>query len=139
MPSDTFTATTSARHARPQREEPTVDATGDADGLPQRKEAPVPTADLNARGRPRAEIPHGVTGHPSNQHASTPAIALRTWQHAKAASPPDTGQPTTGNLGTDAGHQACRRPPPDHPPIGHGAQGTAATQAHRVTQRPERH
>ena len=50
-----------------------AEVTEDAEGRPQRKETPMPTADLNARGPTRAEIPGGVTGLPGNQHASTPA------------------------------------------------------------------
>ena len=63
--------------AQSQHHEPTVDtgagATEDAEGGPQRNEAPVPSADLNAREPSRAEIASGVTGQPGNHHGSAPA------------------------------------------------------------------
>ena len=102
-----------------------MDATEDAEGPLQRKEAPVPTADLTP-GPPRAEIPSGVTGKPGNQHASTPAnrppdMAARAWSEA-----PNTGQPGTGPGRPTPGGEHAANP---HPPPAHGAQtaGHAAT------------
>ena len=78
-------ATPPAPHAQPPQEEPTVDATEEAGGPLQPKEAPLPTRDLSARGPPLAEIP---TGGRARRATSTPArqpIARRTGRHAKAA------------------------------------------------------
>ena len=112
--------------AQPQREEPTVDATEEAGGPPQRKEAPLPAADLPARGPPRAEIPSGVRGQPKNQHASTLANRLQDMAARESSGAPDAGQPGTGpgELTPDAGHAAV--PPP---PTTHGAQTTGHASA----------
>ena len=60
---------------------------------PQRKEAPLPTADLTARGPPRAEIPSGVTSQLSNQHASRPATRLPDMAARESSEARDAGQP----------------------------------------------
>ena len=85
--------------AEPQREGPTVDksarTTEDAEGRLQRKETPMPTADLNARGPTTAEIPSGVTGQPGNQHAGTPAYRPPDMGAHEDSQAPDTGPPST--------------------------------------------
>ena len=109
-------AAPAAQPAKPQREEPTVDPMEDAGGPPQQKEAPVPAADLNARGPPRAEIPSGVTDQPGNQHASTPANRPPDMAARRSSEAPDTGPPGTGPGGPTlgAGHAADAPPPPAH-------------------------
>ena len=59
--------------AEPQSGGPTVHATKEVGGPLQRRRSALPTADQAPRGQTRAEIPSGLTGQPSNQHASTPA------------------------------------------------------------------
>ena len=78
-------------------------ATEDAEGCPQQKEAPVPTADLSARGPPRAEIPSGVMGQPGSQHASKPANHPPEMAARESSEASDTGQPSTGLGGPTPG------------------------------------
>ena len=73
-----------------------MDATEEAGGPPQRKEVPLPSADLTARGQPRAGMPSGVTGQPNNQHASTPANRPPDMAARVNNEGPDAGQPSTG-------------------------------------------
>ena len=116
--------------AQPQREEPTMDegagATEDAEGRPQRKETPMPTAVPSARGPTRAEIPSGVTGKPGDQHASTPANRPPDMAASETSEAPDTepGAPTPGT-----GHAADPPPPPAHEAQTAGPAGTAPSTA----------
>ena len=98
-----------------------MEVTEEAGGPPQRKEARQPTADLNARGPPRAEIPSGLTGQPSNQHARTPANCPPDMAARETSEAPDTGQPGTGLGGPTPGARHAADPP--RPPA-HGAQTT---------------
>ena len=120
---------------RPQRNEPMVDATEEAWGLLQRKEASLPTADLNARGPASAEIPSGVTGQLSNEHASTPANRLPDMAAHESGVTLDTGPPGTGTEGLTpgAGHAARRPPPPAHgtQTTGHAVTAPSTAQAQR--------
>ena len=120
---------------QPQHEEPMVDATKDAEGPPQQKEAAVPTADLNARGPPRAEIPSGVTGQPSNQHASTPANGPPDMAARESSEAPDTGKTGTGPGGRMPGAGRAAEPP--QPPahraktVNHAGTAPSTAPAHR--------
>ena len=126
-----------------------MDATEEAGGPPQRKDAPLPAADLTARGPPRAETPSGVTSQPNKQHASGPANHRPDITTRKSSEAPDAGQPGTepGRPTPNAEHAAA--PPPNQPPTGHRPRDTrtppnqrpqqaAATQARRGTPRPGR-
>ena len=103
-----------------------MDTTEEAEVPPQRKEAQLPTADLNARGPPRAEIPSRVTGQPSNQHASMPANRPPDMVARKCSEAPVAGQPGTGPGGATlgAGHAAD---PPQQPAQGAQTAGHAST------------
>ena len=104
--------------AQPQRTEPKVDATEDAEGPPQGKEAPVPTPDLNAWGPPVAEISSGVTGQLGNQQASTPANRRPDMAAHESSEARDTGQPGTGPGGWQPGARHAADPPPTTRPRG---------------------
>ena len=102
--------------AKPEREEPTVDtgagATEDAERRPQRKDAPVPTADLNAWGLPRAEIPGGMTGQRGGENASKPANHPPDMAARESSEALDTCQPGTGPGRPTRGVQHAADPPP---------------------------
>ena len=72
-----------------------MNATEEAGGPPQLEEAPLPAADLPARGPGQAEMPSGVTGQPKNQHASTPANRPPDMAARESGEAPDAGQPGT--------------------------------------------
>ena len=139
-------ATPPALPAQPKHEEPTVDTTEEAGGPPQRREAPLPTADLTPRAPPGAEIPSAVTGQPSNQHASTPANCPLQMAARESSEAPHAGQ-SVRDLGDQCRAPSIPPPAAHHPPTGHRLrftrapphprpQHTAATQARRWTQRP---
>ena len=109
-------ATPPAPPAQPQRQEPTVDATEEAGGPPQREVAPLPAADLTARGPPIAETPSGVTGQPNKQHASTPANPPPDVTARESSEAPDAGQPGTGPGGPTPNAEHSAPPPPTNRP-----------------------
>ena len=135
--------TTQPRHIAPpaqlQREGPTVDtgagATEDAEGRPQRKEEPVPTAELNARGPPRAEIPSRVTGKPGSQHAGKSSHHPPDMAAHESSEAPDTGQPATGLWGPTPGAGQGADPPSTARPGGadrrHAGAAPCTAPAHR--------
>ena len=128
-------ATLPAPPAQPQRMEPTLDATEETEGPPQRKEAPLPAADLSSRGQPRAEIPSGVTDEPKNQHTNTPANRPPDMAARRSSESADAGQPGTGPGGRtpDAEHAAGLPPLTTHGPqtAGHAGAAPFTTPARR--------
>ena len=138
-----------AARAQPQCEEPTVDATEEAGGPQQRKEAPLPAADLPAQGPPREEIPSGVTGKPKDHHARTQANRPPDMEAHESSAAPEAEQPGTGPGGQtlDAVHAAApphqphtvRTPRVTRAPPHPRPKQTAATQARWGTQHPGGH
>ena len=105
-----------------------MDATEDANEPPQRKEASMPAADLNALGPPRTQIRSRVTGQPGNWHASTPANRLPDMAARESSQARDTGAPCTEPT-PGAGHAADPPPPPAHGAQTAGHTGTAQSTA----------
>ena len=112
-----------------------VDATEETGETPQRKKAPLPAADLPARGAPRAEIRSGVAGHPESQRASTPANRPPDMAAHGSGEAPGAGQRGTGPEGptADAEHAAGLPPPTAHraQTAGHAGAARCTAQADR--------
>ena len=83
-------ATPPAPPAQPQRQEPTVDATEEMGGPPQRTEAPPPAADLRARGPPQTGKPRGGADQPEDHRAGPPGMAA-----SGSGDAPNAGKPGT--------------------------------------------
>ena len=128
-------ATPPAPPAQQQREEPLVDATEETGGPPQRTQAPLPAADLPARGPTRAEIPSRAASQQGNKRASAPANRPPNTVTSGSDEAPDAGQPGTGPGGPmpDAGHAAGHPPPTAHgaQPAGHAGAAPPTAPAHR--------
>ena len=92
-----------------------MDATEEAGGPLQRKQAPLPVADLTARGPPRAYIPSGVTGQLNKQHASTPPNRPPDMTARESSEAPDAGQPGTGPGGPTPNAEPPPPPPTNRP------------------------
>ena len=86
------------------------------EGGPQRKEAPLPAADLTAQGPPRPEIPSGLMDLPNKQRTSTPANRPPDVTARESSEAPDASQPSTGGgrPTPNAKHAAGPTPPTAH-------------------------
>ena len=111
-----------------------MDATEEARGPRQRKEAPMPAAVLTAWGTPRADLPGGLTGWPNSQRANTPANRPPDIATSKSSEAPEADQPGTGPEGPTPDAEHASGPPPltarEAQTAGHAGAAPSTARAH---------